>query len=255
MSPCLIIAHRGASAYLEENTLDAFRLALSHGADGIEMDIRQTKDKELIVRHSGRIRKGRKFYKINNLTIAEFKKLSIPIVPLKKVLKLFGNKVILDIDIKGSGFEQDIVRLLLQYKIKKNYILINSRRIGVLNEIRSYWKDAPVVLSFSLLEGLDLTKRRVITAILTPISISIRRVILQRFRRKAIAQQVYGVSLPYTLIYKRLLDAFHASGIRVYAWPPRSEKSMRKLLELGVDGIKTGRTDLLVAEVKKYKNE
>ena len=47
----LIIAHRGASELAPENTLAAFRLARSLGADGIEFDVQVTKDKQLVVAH------------------------------------------------------------------------------------------------------------------------------------------------------------------------------------------------------------
>ena len=46
-----IWAHRGASAYAPENTLDAFRLAIEMGADGIELDVQLTKDDEIVVIH------------------------------------------------------------------------------------------------------------------------------------------------------------------------------------------------------------
>lgn len=36
-------AHRGASGYAPENTLDAFRKAVEMGADGIELDVQMTK--------------------------------------------------------------------------------------------------------------------------------------------------------------------------------------------------------------------
>ena len=44
-------AHRGASGYAPENTLDAFRKAVEMGADGIELDVQMTKDGELVVIH------------------------------------------------------------------------------------------------------------------------------------------------------------------------------------------------------------
>ena len=47
----LVIAHRGASAYRPENTLEAFDLGLCQGADGIEFDLVTTKDEELVIRH------------------------------------------------------------------------------------------------------------------------------------------------------------------------------------------------------------
>ncbi len=46
-----IFAHRGASGYAPENTLDAFALAMDMGADGIELDVQMTKDDEVVVIH------------------------------------------------------------------------------------------------------------------------------------------------------------------------------------------------------------
>src|SRR3990167_6919046 len=47
----LIIAHRGASGYLPEHTLEAYTLAIQQGADYIEPDLVMTKDGHLVVRH------------------------------------------------------------------------------------------------------------------------------------------------------------------------------------------------------------
>ena len=47
----LVLGHRGACGYRPENTLEAFELAISQGADGVECDLVPTKDGELIIRH------------------------------------------------------------------------------------------------------------------------------------------------------------------------------------------------------------
>ena len=44
-------AHRGASAYAPENTLEAFRLGAEQGADGVELDVQLSKDGQLVVIH------------------------------------------------------------------------------------------------------------------------------------------------------------------------------------------------------------
>jgi glycerophosphoryl diester phosphodiesterase len=46
-----IFAHRGASGYRPENTLEAFALGLAQGADAIETDLVPTSDGRLILRH------------------------------------------------------------------------------------------------------------------------------------------------------------------------------------------------------------
>ncbi|MBI1391267.1 MAG: glycerophosphodiester phosphodiesterase [Alphaproteobacteria bacterium] len=47
----MIIAHRGASGYLPEHTIEAYELALDQGADAIEPDLVLTKDGVLVARH------------------------------------------------------------------------------------------------------------------------------------------------------------------------------------------------------------
>ena len=49
--PPLVVAHRGASGYLPEETLEAYARAIELGADMIEMDLVSTRDGVLITRH------------------------------------------------------------------------------------------------------------------------------------------------------------------------------------------------------------
>ncbi|MQG44446.1 MAG: hypothetical protein FI712_01850 [SAR202 cluster bacterium] len=51
----LIIAHRGDVTNAPENTISAFQKALELGADGIELDVRLTKDDQLVVFHDRRL--------------------------------------------------------------------------------------------------------------------------------------------------------------------------------------------------------
>ncbi|WP_207894392.1 glycerophosphodiester phosphodiesterase [Tamaricihabitans halophyticus] len=50
-----VIAHRGASADRAEHTMGAYELALEQGADGLECDVRLTKDGHLVCVHDRRI--------------------------------------------------------------------------------------------------------------------------------------------------------------------------------------------------------
>lgn len=51
MGAPFVIAHRGASGYRPENSLAAYHLGIALGADGIELDVVNTKDEQLIIRH------------------------------------------------------------------------------------------------------------------------------------------------------------------------------------------------------------
>ena len=67
-------AHRGASGYAPENTLEAFELAAKQKADGVELDVQLSKDGELVVIHDeviDRVTEGKgnvKDYTIRELT-------------------------------------------------------------------------------------------------------------------------------------------------------------------------------------------
>ena len=47
----LVFAHRGASAERPEHTEEAYKLAISQGADGLECDVRLTRDGHLVCVH------------------------------------------------------------------------------------------------------------------------------------------------------------------------------------------------------------
>ncbi|MGF9759317.1 glycerophosphodiester phosphodiesterase [Microvirga sp. 0TCS3.31] len=50
-APTIVVAHRGASGYLPEHTLEAYKMAIDMGADYIEPDLVVTKDGVLVARH------------------------------------------------------------------------------------------------------------------------------------------------------------------------------------------------------------
>ena len=80
----LVIAHRGAASLAPENTLAAARMAANRGADGWEMDVRMTKDGELILMHDETLSRttnapylfpNRSPWLVNDFTLAEIKML------------------------------------------------------------------------------------------------------------------------------------------------------------------------------------
>ena len=74
----LIIAHRGDVARAPENTLPAFRSAFEAGADGIELDVRMTRDSQLVVYHDrGLGRLGRKRGLVSNATLEEMRGMDV----------------------------------------------------------------------------------------------------------------------------------------------------------------------------------
>ena len=78
--PLKIIAHRGASARAPENTLAAVRLAVALGADGVEVDVRLTRDGQLAVIHdtdTSRVAPGQAICTVKRQRLAALQKLDV----------------------------------------------------------------------------------------------------------------------------------------------------------------------------------
>lgn len=83
-SSILNIAHRGARAYAPENTLIAFAKAKAFGCQMFEMDVRLSKDRQVVVHHDEQLTRctdveskfpGRNSYKTTDFTVAELSRL------------------------------------------------------------------------------------------------------------------------------------------------------------------------------------
>lgn len=130
----LIFAHRGNGASERENTLGAFQKAIALGVDGIELDVRQTKDGILVVFHDPKIN-GQKvseltFTELNNTTSA--KNFSVPI--LGEALQLISGKALAQIEIKTPGYELVVAETVLKFLPVKSFVItsFNCRSLEVI---------------------------------------------------------------------------------------------------------------------------
>src|SRR5690606_31638005 len=71
-----LFAHRGGSYEYDENTLYAFQESYKHGVRGFELDIRLTKDRQLVILHDANLKRTvGKDIPVEELTLAEVKAL------------------------------------------------------------------------------------------------------------------------------------------------------------------------------------
>jgi glycerophosphoryl diester phosphodiesterase len=100
-------AHRGARAYARENTLEAFRLALKLGANGLESDVWVTADGVAVLDHDGVVgrRLGRK------VPIGQLRRAQLPghIPELAELLDQCGTGYHLSLDLKDVAAGQRVV--------------------------------------------------------------------------------------------------------------------------------------------------
>lgn len=77
----LRFAHRGLTQYAPENTLGAFKAAIEHGCEGIELDVHMSKDNVPVVVHDNalfRLSDGAVSAWVNDLTVKELKETDLP---------------------------------------------------------------------------------------------------------------------------------------------------------------------------------
>lgn len=140
-------AHRGASEYAPENTISSFRKAIELGANGIELDLQITKDKQIVIFHDKLIdKKSNGIGKIEDYTYEELKMLDFGswfdksyknehIVLFEDFAKEFFSKdLTFAIEIKVLGIEQSVLDIINKYK-KHDNIYISSFEFETLKNI------------------------------------------------------------------------------------------------------------------------
>lgn len=136
-----LFAHRGVMALLPENTMSAFELALTSGADGIETDVHLTKDGELVLIHDETLDRTTDGYgAISQHTLSELKQFNAgvrfgmnePIPTLDELLMLLkGTDKILNLEVKTDveryeGIEALLIEKLRMHNVDSERIIFSS---------------------------------------------------------------------------------------------------------------------------------
>jgi len=216
-----IVAHRGASAYEIENTIEAFKKALELGARFMECDVRLSKDNKLVVIHDASLQRvWRQDYIINELPAQELKKYKVPelseLLDLLKSPKAKLLKSKLLIEIKEPGTEETLANML-----KKKGVL---RRVIVV----SFFEDS-------------LKKIKELINVKTGFIFSMK----QEPIKTALEIGADWIIPRYNTVTRELVKEAHKHKMKVVAWTIDDKELAEKIIKLGVDGIASNKPDLL----------
>ncbi|RLP95936.1 glycerophosphodiester phosphodiesterase [Micromonospora sp. BL4] len=248
----LVFAHRGASYDLPEHTLAAYLRALDEGADGLECDVRLTRDGHLVCVHDRRLdRTSNGSGLVSARTLAELEMLdfgswhpgSAPsgdLPPDESHTRLLTLTRLLDA-VLAAGRP---VRLLVETKHPSRYGSNVERRLVAL--LRQYGladpaPDDPVqvtVMSFS-----PLAVRRVHELAPTLPTVLLLEVLPRwlRLGRLPFGTRIAGPGIGLVRARPQLLPALRAAGNEVYVWTVNDPADLELVLAAGVDGIITDR--------------
>lgn len=161
-----VIAHRGANDRFNESTLTAYKIASENGVDSLEMDLRMTKDGELVVMHDQTIdRTTNGSGAVSDLTLNELRTvetvevfgeetLTEAVPTLEEVLQTFLDTEHYYIETRlvndQAVMEKDLLELLNKYDlIEKKLVTLQSFSKVSLEKIKSIAPDVPLTYLFS----------------------------------------------------------------------------------------------------------
>ena len=241
MDSPLVVAHRGASAHAPENTLAAFHKAVEMGADAVELDVRLTRDRRVVVMHDrlvDRTTTGRG--PVGSFTLGELKALDAG--------SWYGPKHAGE---RAPSLEEVFAALPEGFLV---YVELKARGPGavplalrVARVIRRYQRwDSTMVASFNpvavaVIRAADpRTVRGYIWSSHHPLPM--------RARWLAPLAKPHWLAPDRASLTEEMLARFHSQGKPVAAWDVDVGSDIGRLEEMSLDEVVTNHPDVFVSQ-------
>lgn len=242
MKKFLRFGHRGAPGYprFGENTMPSFRKAIETGADGLETDIRKTKDGVLVLLHDRALERTTNGEgSVNDLTYTELRQLktdnSSYIPTLEEFLGEFGGHGQLFLELKEGGITPQVKEKIIGFNLTEDAIVIAFDEDDRKADASSSWEDLKPFPS-EIKIGLLATREKA------------EKLGKERFIETAKRLNAYSIHPCYDAIVPSFIDLVemtHKAGLRVFTWTLNKTKDIEKAKEIGVDGIFSDLPELL----------
>ncbi|TDD68001.1 hydrolase [Jiangella aurantiaca] len=240
-----VIAHRGSSGIAPENTTPAIRAAVRQRADVVEIDVQRTKDGRLVNFHDCTLERttdveerfpGRASYRVSDFTWAELRTLDAgswfdesfagePIITVREVIRLLGGRTGLLAEISpcghyaGTGLPE---QLAAELRSIPGYVdaALAGGRLGVQSfevaDAQAFHTALPEV-PIGLLDADRPTEAELLE----------------------LSTWADQVNPQWTVTDQALIDRVHELGMEINVWTVNEPGAMRRMRDLGVDGIIT----------------
>ena len=244
----LVFAHRGSSEVLPEHTLAAYLRALDEGSDGLECDVRLTRDGHLVCVHDRRLdRTSNGRGRVSARTLAELDALD------------FGSWHAGDYDDEDSDRTRLLtlgrlldavraagrpVRLLIETKHPSRYGPLVERKL--VAQLRRYGLAEPVpgdLVSVTVMSFSPLALRRI-----RQLAPDLPTVWLMELLPPGVVRgrlpfgaQIAGPGVGLVRARPALVPAVRAAGHQVFVWTVNEPADLELVVEQGVDGVITDR--------------
>lgn len=257
MSRPLIIAHRGSSAHAPENTLAAFEMAVADGAEGIELDVQLTRDKQAAVIHDPTLKRtGGRVEIVAGMTAEELAEVDVgswfnlkfpakanerfakeriaTLAQTLELLKDFEGLIYVELKCEGGQIE-DLCKAVCR-EIDGSHlipqVIVKSFELKVMPIIRRL---CPEVQTAALFEVKLMNALRKETRIINA-------------AKEAGAHQI---SVHYSMATRGLMEKAAAAGLPVTIWTADNPKWVNRGEKLGLKAIITNDPARLLAFKKR----
>jgi len=234
----LVFAHRGGSALAPENTMAAFERAVALGSDGVELDVRASRDGRVMVHHDSTLDRTTTLRgPLKERTAEELARADVP--ELRDVLALCRERrVIIEIKVNDAAFGRLVVDEVRRAKMVER-VCVGGFRRGVLKAVRA---EEPALATSAARE-------------------EVRLALYRTWLRWPVMQPAYdGYQIPEMagstrVVSARFVEYAHAASLGVQVWTVDDEPSAHRLLGWGVDALITDRPDVMVPLVRAFTSD
>ncbi|MFE3542122.1 glycerophosphodiester phosphodiesterase [Nocardia sp. NPDC059177] len=246
-----VVAHRGASAARPEHTLDAYELALQEGADGVECDVRLTRDGHLVCVHDRTVdRTSDATGLVSELTLAELQDMNFGTGEAPQGVLALADLIELVLDWRSRP-----TKLFIETKhpvrygaLVENKVLAELQRFGIATPASADHSRA-VVMSFA---ATAVWRIRRAAPLLPTVLLGESSRFLGGGAATTVGATAVGPSVKTLREHPELVDKAAAAGRATYCWTVDEPDDVKLCADLGVSWVATnhpGRTKALLAGV------
>jgi len=260
-----IHGHRGCRGLFPENTIPAFRKAITLGVDAIEMDLAISKDLQVVVTHEPYMSRRicldpngdeipekddmqHNLFKMSYEEIAQFDcgLKYRPEFPNQKNIR--AQKPMLSEVIKISKAINPDIKFNLEIKSKSKYDHIFTPNPELFTELVLEVIQKNDVLENSNLQSFDL---RILEQVKMQSSKMKVAILIDKYENtfeklSKLSFQPEILSPDFSLIDAKIIDHFHKLDMKIIPWTVNSETDLLQMINLNVDGIITDYPDRLI---------
>ena len=230
----MVVAHRGASGTMPENTFASFDRAVEMGADMIELDVHPTRDGHLVVMHDDTVDRTTEGHgRISSMTLEEINGLNAaarfpgrrrePVPSFSDVLRKYSEKVAMMVEVKhGSsvypGIERQVVKELVTHDALHRVELISFD----LDCLRNLRREAPGVKTGFIFIGNMATSADML------------------------GREVDALHGMWNFVTGRQIEYAKGRGYPCYVWTMNTMEDIREAMGMAPDGLVSNFPDRVI---------